>query len=855
MTGTHHPPPTVPSHRRVHLDDDHEFLNWQVVSHLADGGTSSVYRVRYIGLRVNEYPAEAALKITPIPSPEVERWLIDEYEKARAVAHEPNVVRALDAFPATTPDAGRCVVLIHELGDESLSDHLRRVGPLQGAGLARLQDDLIAGLAALHGAGMIHSDVKPANILRFDTVWKLADLETAASMGPQTWAPLIGATPHYAPPELLRALRSGQAPPPVRPHADLWSLGIVLHEAATGRRPFADEASQLQGTPNIDPAIPAGTRDVIARCLVPESQRLRNAIELEQLVASGRAAPKPGVVTTGRASPKPSVVATASRSPRWPYAVVAVFGCVALGLASLPLLDRSNGPAAGGSGAADGSAVAAPLAGPACADGGDGLALRFVDSQLLGDNNRARAAQIAVDEVNAVNAQSGRPPIDYQVTTTANEPTPDELADLLGSCPDALVTNLGSQVSLDIMSQVTGAGVIELSVNATSPLLDGADTVGLDFGTAPSDAIQGRLLAREIRQAGSTKAAVVYLDDAYGAALKDEFEQNFEGGEAKPRVIAEYGFGLQDQIDRARLAELVSAGPDAIVLIAFDEQSAEAARILDEQGYDFGSVWLVDGNARIADHLGDQRAMLDGAHQVTVGAEGTGPALSALRSKLAIPPGERLESYAAQSYDAVVILALAAAAADATEPSALAAEIAGITTAGQTCLTYADCLQLLESGQNIDYDGVGGPYELTDDGRPFEALYYLDTLGPDGRAALQRSELRAETLCEICEANDESLRISFQPNSAEVGPEFATALQTIAEIVNSSRAENVLIEGYASPDGAPEANCKLSEARARAVHDILVTQYGVRDDRLTPVGLCATDLFIENRTVLFTEPE
>ncbi|MEZ5412320.1 MAG: OmpA family protein, partial [Acidimicrobiales bacterium] len=58
----------------------------------------------------------------------------------------------------------------------------------------------------------------------------------------------------------------------------------------------------------------------------------------------------------------------------------------------------------------------------------------------------------------------------------------------------------------------------------------------------------------------------------------------------------------------------------------------------------------------------------------------------------------------------------------------------------------------------------------------------------------------------------------------------------------------------ASPDGAPEANCQLSAARAQAVHDLLVNEHGVRDERLTPVGLCATDQLIENRTVLFTEP-
>ncbi len=842
MTGTYGSQPTVPSYRRVHLPDGHQFENWQVLSHIADGGTSSVYHIRYTGLRINEFPTEAALKITPIPSPEAAKWLIAEYEKARTVAHEPNVVQAYDAFRAETPDAGPCVVLVHELGDESLADQIRRDGKLHGAALTRLQDDLIEGVVALHGANLIHSDIKPANILKFGTVWKLADLETAASMGPLTWAPLIGATPHYATPELVRALRSGQAPPAVRPSADLWSLGVVLHEAATGRRPFADETNQLLGIPDIDAAIPDETRGIIDKCLAPDGRRLRNGIELKGLVVAGRQPTQPG----GGAAPPP---------PRWPYVAAAAFAGLSLVLMAFLLFGngRSDGSPTGTSGGGNGAA-AAVLPAAACTGGEDGLAIQFLDSELLGDNFRAGAAQVAVDEVNAVNAENGRPPIDYRETTTASQPTPDEVTELLGTCPDALITNIGSEASLNILSQVTSAGVIELSVNATSPLLDDADSLDLSFSTAPSDAIQGRLLAREIKEAGRTAAAVIYLDDAYGSALKDEFEQNFEGGEARPRVVAEYSFGLRDQIDRSRLAEVVQAGPDAIVIIAFDQQSADVAGILSELSYDFGSVWLVDGNSQIAQALGDRSSLLAGAHQITVGAEATGPALTHLRDGLDIASGERLESYDAQSYDAVVVLALAAAAANSSDPAALAPEINGVTTEGQRCLTYADCLQLLDSGQNIDYDGVGGPYEFTADGRPFEAFYYVDTMGPDGRPALQRSELRAETLCEICEANDESLRVRFQPSSAEVAPEFDAALQQIAEIIASSRAEQVLIEGYASPDGAPEANCQLSAARAQAVHDILVTEYGVPDGRLTPVGLCATDQLIENRTVLFTEP-
>jgi hypothetical protein len=75
-------------------------------------------------------------------------------------------------------------------------------------------------------------------------------------------------------------------------------------------------------------------------------------------------------------------------------------------------------------------------------------------------------------------------------------------------------------------------------------------------------------------------------------------------------------------------------------------------------------------------------------------------------------------SYAAESYDAVVVIALAAIAAGSDDGVAVGAQINDVTRGGEKCTTFADCKALLEGGADIDYDGVSGPLEFIDAGEP-----------------------------------------------------------------------------------------------------------------------------------------
>ncbi len=90
-------------------------------------------------------------------------------------------------------------------------------------------------------------------------------------------------------------------------------------------------------------------------------------------------------------------------------------------------------------------------------------------------------------------------------------------------------------------------------------------------------------------------------------------------------------------------------------------------------------------------------------------------------------------NYAAESYDAVVVMALAVAQAG-TDGSAFAAEIVDITGApGEKCTAFAECLALIDAGTGIDYDGISGPHDFNGNGEPLKGSYAVLEFGADNR--------------------------------------------------------------------------------------------------------------------------
>jgi eukaryotic-like serine/threonine-protein kinase len=245
------------------MDDDLILGRYRLLERLAVGGSAEVWRARdeQLGREV------AVKRIHPhlIPDDAARSRLVTEARAVAALSH-PVVVGIYDV------DAGgEWPALVMELVDgESLAARIARDGPLPAAEAARVGADLADALFHAHQRGVIHRDVKPGNVLLgADGRTRLVDFGIAHSLAAGTErltleGTVIG-TLHAMAPEQL-------AGGPITPRTDLYGLGVVLHEALTGRPPYpattpvALADAQRAGPPAVEVADPA-LAAVVAACL------------------------------------------------------------------------------------------------------------------------------------------------------------------------------------------------------------------------------------------------------------------------------------------------------------------------------------------------------------------------------------------------------------------------------------------------------------------------------------------------------------------------------------------------------------------------------------------------------------
>jgi serine/threonine-protein kinase len=239
---------------------------YEIVRRLGAGGMGEVFLARDTRL-----DRDVALKVLPpaFAAEPARRQLFEDEARAVAALNHPNIVTLY-----SIESAGGVEFLTMEYVDGETLD--RRTGP---AGFAvpralEIARTLTAAVAAAHRRGVVHRDLKPANVMvDREGVLKVLDFGIAsrARSGTEEDAPtrtaagMVAGTVAYMAPERLAGRPSG-------PEADVFSLGVLLHEMLTGRRPFGGAtpaeiaASILRDRPPPLEAPPALAR-IVARCL------------------------------------------------------------------------------------------------------------------------------------------------------------------------------------------------------------------------------------------------------------------------------------------------------------------------------------------------------------------------------------------------------------------------------------------------------------------------------------------------------------------------------------------------------------------------------------------------------------
>ncbi len=298
-------------------DDDRMLGRWgtyEVMGVVGSGGMGVVLKA--FDAALNRYVAIKILAPHLGTSGAAIRRFSREGKAAAAVVHD-NVIEIYGVAEA----AGLPYLVMPYVRGPSLQRRLDDEGPLAVVEILRVAMQAAAGLAAAHAQGLVHRDVKPANILLADGIErvKLTDfgLARAADDASLTKTGIIAGTPQYMSPEQARG-------EPVDPRSDLFSLGSVLYAMCTGRPPFRAETSygvlrritdeEPRPIREINPDIPDWLCAIVARLMAKRPEdRFQSAREvaalLEQCLAHVQqptAVPLPKVAGTLRVPSAPN---------------------------------------------------------------------------------------------------------------------------------------------------------------------------------------------------------------------------------------------------------------------------------------------------------------------------------------------------------------------------------------------------------------------------------------------------------------------------------------------------------------------------------------------------------------------
>lgn len=333
---------------------------------------------------------------------------------------------------------------------------------------------------------------------------------------------------------------------------------------------------------------------------------------------------------------------------------------------------------------------------------------------------------LAIKDVNAAGGVLGKPVVGVKADSgdTDSGIAPAEADKLIKAKSDVIVGAASSGVSLTVIDKIMSAGVVEFSPANTSTAFDEGDYSKPDlyFRTAPSDILQGAVLANLLIEDGRQNVAILARQDAYGETLASEVKKNLEN--AGSTVAASVLYSEKDGPGDTQISEIADAKADAVVLIAFEETTTIIPKLIQAgAGPKDVPTYFVDGNT--ASYASDTKTPLpDGT---LTGTKGTIPGAESSadfkKRLLEVNPKLTDYSYSAESYDAVVTSALAAIVAGSDAGVDIAKQLPGVTGGGEKCTTFEECAALLKDDPktDIDYDGVSGEIELGKTGSPTSA--------------------------------------------------------------------------------------------------------------------------------------
>lgn len=204
---------------------------------------------------------------------------------------------------------------------------------------------------------------------------------------------------------------------------------------------------------------------------------------------------------------------------------------------------------------------------------------------------------LAIKDINDAGGVLGKPVVGIKgdsgdaTTDTASKTVDAQLSQNV----DAIIGAASSGVSLTVIDKITAAGVVQFSPANTSKKLSSYADKGLYFRSAPSDIVQGAVLAKVITDDGAANVAIIARNDAYGTGLAEDLQKNLEANGAK--VVISKIYDEKATTFDAEVDAIKAAAPDAVAIIGFEESSKILATMVEKGvGPKTIKVYGCDGN-------------------------------------------------------------------------------------------------------------------------------------------------------------------------------------------------------------------------------------------------------------------
>ncbi|XVU24527.1 protein kinase domain-containing protein [Actinoplanes sp. CA-054009] len=255
---------------------------YKLLGELGSGGMAVVWRARdeVLGRRV----AVKVLAARFAGDPQSRARIRDEARAAATLSH-PNIAQVYDFGEASETGTPLPYVVMELINGPTLQQRVAS-GPLPPRKVFRICGEVAAALAAAHADGLVHRDIKMANIMVTPAGAKVVDFGIAAAVGLEPEEMLVG-TPAYLAPERL----SGAA---VEPASDVYALGVLLYRLLAHESPWTVESTtqMLRAHVYVEPAplpdlpgVPPAVAELITHCLRKDPTERPTASEVSALLA------------------------------------------------------------------------------------------------------------------------------------------------------------------------------------------------------------------------------------------------------------------------------------------------------------------------------------------------------------------------------------------------------------------------------------------------------------------------------------------------------------------------------------------------------------------------------------------